>query len=252
MIMRPRNMPRVAALRVPTARLSLRTYSAVCRKQQPLLVAQLPRFPSPALFRSFHLTSIRNGEAIVKVPEMAESISEGTLKQFNKQVGDYVERDEEIATIETDKIDVSVNAPEAGTIKEFLAKEEDTVTVGQELVKLETGGSAPSGGEVEAKSEPKDSASEKQETSSQPDGGKENESSKPEKKETKPEPKKEEKSTPPPQPKQESKDLPKDKAAPQPPAKKEEPGQKQQPFESKKTEPQAAGSREERRVCQSG
>ena len=235
---------------MPTARLSLRTYSAVCTKQQPLLVTQLPRFASPALFRSFHLTSIRNGEAIVKVPEMAESISEGTLKQFSKQVGDYVERDEEIATIETDKIDVSVNAPEAGTIKEFLAKEEDTVTVGQELVKLETGGSAPSGGDVEAKSEPKDSASEKQETTSQPEGGKEKEDSKPVKKETKPEPKEEKKSTPPPQqPKQESKDLPKDKAAPQPPAKKEEPGQKQQPFESKKTEPQAAGSREERRVC---
>lgn len=35
---------------------------------------------------------------------MAESISEGTLKQFSKQVGDYVEQDEEIATIETDKV----------------------------------------------------------------------------------------------------------------------------------------------------
>lgn len=35
---------------------------------------------------------------------MAESISEGTLKQWNKQVGDFVEQDEEIATIETDKV----------------------------------------------------------------------------------------------------------------------------------------------------
>lgn len=43
-------------------------------------------------------------DTIVKVPQMAESISEGTLKQFNKQVGDYVEQDEEIATIETDKV----------------------------------------------------------------------------------------------------------------------------------------------------
>ncbi|KAL2001252.1 hypothetical protein VTN02DRAFT_1983 [Thermoascus thermophilus] len=82
-------------------------------------------------------------DTIVKVPEMAESITEGTLKQFSKQIGDYVERDEEIATIETDKIDVSVNAPEAGTIKEFLVNEEDTVTVGQPLVKLELGGAPP-------------------------------------------------------------------------------------------------------------
>lgn len=39
----------------------------------------------------------------VQVPQMAESISEGTLKQWSKAVGDYVEADEEIATIETDK-----------------------------------------------------------------------------------------------------------------------------------------------------
>ncbi|CAG7943425.1 unnamed protein product [Penicillium nalgiovense] len=84
-------------------------------------------------------------DSIIKVPSMAESITEGTLKQFSKQVGDFVERDEEIATIETDKIDVSVNAPESGTIKEFLVSEEDTVTVGQDLVKLEPG-AAPEGG----------------------------------------------------------------------------------------------------------
>jgi len=101
---------------------------------------------------------------------MAESISEGTLKQFSKSVGDYVERDEEIATIETDKIDVSVNAPEAGTIKEFLANEEDTVTVGQELVRMETGGSPGESKATSATSEPKDAASSDQSTSSQPSG----------------------------------------------------------------------------------
>lgn len=206
---------------------------------------RLPRFaPVQIQLHKFHISAVRNGEEIVKVPQMAESISEGTLKQFNKQVGDYVEQDEEIATIETDKIDVSVNAPTAGTIKEFLAKEEDTVTVGQELVKLETGGKPSESGESEAKAPPKEPAQDKQETTSQPEGQKEKEEPKPEKKEEK---KKEEKkpAPPPEQPKQEP---PKDKAAPQPPAKKEEPGQKQPPFESKKTEP-TAGSREERRVC---
>ncbi|KAK0648832.1 hypothetical protein B0T16DRAFT_371471 [Cercophora newfieldiana] len=94
-------------------------------------------------------------DSIIKVPQMAESISEGTLKQWSKQVGDFVEQDEEIATIETDKIDVAVNAPEAGTIKEFLANEEDTVTVGQDLVRIETGGAPPSGGDKPA--EPKES-----------------------------------------------------------------------------------------------
>lgn len=40
----------------------------------------------------------------VKVPQMAESITEGTLKTWSKQVGDFVEADEEVATIETDKV----------------------------------------------------------------------------------------------------------------------------------------------------
>lgn len=102
----------------------------------------------------------------VKVPQMAESISEGTLKQFTKQVGEFVEQDEEIATIETDKIDVAVNAPEAGTLKELLVSEEDTVTVGQDLARIEPG-AAPEGGaekatpkveEGESKSEQKPSA----------------------------------------------------------------------------------------------
>ncbi|KAG6016668.1 hypothetical protein E4U54_000769 [Claviceps lovelessii] len=82
-------------------------------------------------------------DKVIKVPQMAESISEGTLKQFSKSIGDFVEQDEEIATIETDKIDVAVNAPESGFIKEFLVSEEDTVTVGQDLVRIELGG-APS------------------------------------------------------------------------------------------------------------
>lgn len=70
---------------------------------------------------------------------MAESISEGTLSQLLKKVGERVEADEELATIETDKIDVSVNAPEAGIVAQVFVQEGDVVTVGQDLVQLETG-----------------------------------------------------------------------------------------------------------------
>ncbi|KAL8654695.1 MAG: hypothetical protein Q9210_001341, partial [Variospora velana] len=107
---------------------------------------------------------------------MAESITEGTLKQWSKQIGDHVEQDEEIATIETDKIDVAVNAPQAGTIKDFLAEEEDTVTVGQDLVKLELGERLQGGGKEQASQGPKAPASGEQATSSDPkpnDGGRE-------------------------------------------------------------------------------
>ncbi|KDQ25784.1 hypothetical protein PLEOSDRAFT_1078199 [Pleurotus ostreatus PC15] len=92
----------------------------------------------PAQRGQFHSTRLIQAET-VKVPQMAESISEGTLKSWSKQVGDTVSADEEIATIETDKIDVSVNAPVAGKIVKFLANEEDTVTVGQDLFIIEPG-----------------------------------------------------------------------------------------------------------------
>ncbi|ODM18317.1 Dihydrolipoyllysine-residue succinyltransferase component of 2-oxoglutarate dehydrogenase complex, mitochondrial [Aspergillus cristatus] len=107
-------------------------------------------------------------DSIVKVPQMAESITEGTLKQFTKQVGDYVERDEEIATIETDKIDVSVNAPESGTVKELLVNEEDTVAVGQDLVKLELGG-APETKKEDAGEKPKEPAAPEKSQPSEPE-----------------------------------------------------------------------------------
>lgn len=88
------------------------------------------------------------------------------------------------------QIDVAVNAPEAGTIKEFLANEEDTVTVGQDLVRLETG-PPPEGGEKPAAKEAKETP--KEETKKDEPA--------PEKKsepESKPEPKKESKPAPPP------------------------------------------------------
>ncbi|KAJ2137817.1 hypothetical protein GGH17_001395, partial [Coemansia sp. RSA 788] len=73
----------------------------------------------------------------IKVPHMADSITEGTLKSWTKQVGEHVEQDEEVASIETDKVDIPVNSPVAGVLRELLANEEDTVVVGQDLFKIE-------------------------------------------------------------------------------------------------------------------
>jgi 2-oxoglutarate dehydrogenase E2 component (dihydrolipoamide succinyltransferase) len=174
---------------------------------------------------------------------MAESISEGTLSSFSKQVGDYVEQDEEIASIETDKIDVSVNAPEAGTIKEFLVSEGDTVTVGQDLAKIEPG-QGSGGGEKEAKEEPKSPASKDQPTSSDPEPKKEEpKKEEPKKEDSAPPPKKEEKPAP-----------PKEEKKPAPPKEEKKPAQ---PKEEKKPaqdskggidSPFGKGSRNENKV----
>jgi 2-oxoglutarate dehydrogenase E2 component (dihydrolipoamide succinyltransferase) len=111
--------------------------------------------------RLFSNSGFLNGSYIVSVPPMAESITEGTLASFAKKVGEHVEQDEEIASIETDKIDVLVNASEPGAIAEYFAEEGDTVVVGQDLARIVTGEDAGSvkkseGGEQKpAKEEPK-------------------------------------------------------------------------------------------------
>ncbi|KAL6914579.1 hypothetical protein FSST1_012339 [Fusarium sambucinum] len=111
--------------------------------------------------RLFSNTGFLNGSYIVSVPPMAESITEGTLASLAKKVGEAVEQDEEIASIETDKIDVLVNANEPGAIAEYFVEEGDTVVVGQDLARIVTGEDAGSakksdGGEQKpAKEEPK-------------------------------------------------------------------------------------------------
>jgi 2-oxoglutarate dehydrogenase E2 component (dihydrolipoamide succinyltransferase) len=76
----------------------------------------------------------------VKTPPLADSITEGTLSKWNKQVGEYVGKDEPIATIETDKVDITVNSTEAGVVTEHLAQEGENVQVGNDLVKIDTDG----------------------------------------------------------------------------------------------------------------
>ncbi|MBO1213519.1 dihydrolipoyllysine-residue succinyltransferase [Staphylococcus nepalensis] len=69
----------------------------------------------------------------VKVPELAESITEGTIAEWLKQVGDSVDKGEAILELETDKVNVEVVSEEAGVLQELLANEGDTVEVGQSI-----------------------------------------------------------------------------------------------------------------------
>ncbi|RIP32783.1 dihydrolipoyllysine-residue succinyltransferase [Staphylococcus gallinarum] len=69
----------------------------------------------------------------VKVPELAESITEGTIAEWLKQVGDSVDKGEAIVELETDKVNVEVVSEEAGVFQEQLANEGDTVEVGQAI-----------------------------------------------------------------------------------------------------------------------
>ena len=77
------------------------------------------------------------------MPQMGESVSEGTILEWAKAVGDSVEVDETIVEISTDKVDAEMPAPASGTITEILAEAGETVTVGQVLARMTAGAGAP-------------------------------------------------------------------------------------------------------------
>ncbi|MFJ7972485.1 2-oxoglutarate dehydrogenase complex dihydrolipoyllysine-residue succinyltransferase [Psychrobacillus sp. NPDC096389] len=81
--------------------------------------------------------------AEIIVPELAESITEGTIAQWLKKPGETVEKGEFIVELETDKVNVEVISEEAGVVSELLAGEGDTVQVGQVIAVVGAGSGAP-------------------------------------------------------------------------------------------------------------
>lgn len=81
--------------------------------------------------------------AEIIVPELAESITEGTIASWLKQPGDHVEKGENIVEIETDKVNVEIPSEEAGIVQELLFEEGDTVEIGAVIAIVGEGGAAP-------------------------------------------------------------------------------------------------------------
>lgn len=117
----------------------------------------------------------------VEMPQMGESVMEGTVIEWTKSVGDKVEEDETLLEIATDKVDTEVPSPQAGILVEILAEEGDTIEVGQAIAVIETDPDAAETGSSEggaAKSEEKEDQKEETEkqtaeTESEPEEEKE-------------------------------------------------------------------------------
>src|SRR6267143_5213474 len=79
----------------------------------------------------------------VVMPQMGESIAEGTITKWLKKVGERVERDEPLFEISTDKVDAEIPSPAAGTLTEVRFKEGETVDVNTVVAVLDGNGAAP-------------------------------------------------------------------------------------------------------------
>src|SRR6476619_5022081 len=84
----------------------------------------------------------------VTMPALGESVTEGTVTRWLKNVGDRIEVDEPLLEVSTDKVDTEIPSPVAGTLQEILAQEDDTVPVGADLAVIGDGSAPASGGEA--------------------------------------------------------------------------------------------------------
>ena len=107
-------------------------------------VAQTPEPATPApVAPAPQVVPVASGESIeVVMPQMGESVMEGEVLSWSKAIGDSVEVDETLLEIATDKVDTEVPSPEAGVLTEILAKEGETIQVGQVIARLAPAGSS--------------------------------------------------------------------------------------------------------------
>ena len=99
----------------------------------------------------------------VVMPQMGESIVEGTLTKWLKKAGEHVERDEPLFEISTDKVDTEIPSPSAGTLAEVLVEEGKTVAINAIVGRIQDGAAAappprhPEGAGCPARREPRPS-----------------------------------------------------------------------------------------------
>src|ERR671917_174018 len=82
----------------------------------------------------------------IQMPQMGESVTEGTVLEWHKQKGDRVEEGETVVEISTDKVDAEVPAPASGTLTKILKQVDETVEVGSVLAELDPAGDPPASG----------------------------------------------------------------------------------------------------------
>ncbi len=92
--------------------------------------------------------------ADVTLPQLGETVTEGTITQWFKQVGDSVAADEALFEVSTDKVDTEVPSPVAGTLTEIRVQEGETVDVGTVIAVVGDAGAAPAAEEAPAEEAP--------------------------------------------------------------------------------------------------
>ncbi len=114
----------------------------------PVPVAPAPVAPAPVVAAPApaHATVPAHGTTSVVLPPLGESVTEGTVTRWLKQVGDAVAADEPLVEVSTDKVDTEIPAPAGGILLAIRVPVDATVAVGAELAVIGDAGALPAGG----------------------------------------------------------------------------------------------------------
>src|SRR5215470_16082190 len=145
-------------LLIPPCRTRRRSKSTFCRTRKKCCTQ---RSSSSSIERSarrisesWQLTGENGMAADVVMPQMGESIFEGTITKWLKKAGDKVERDEPLFEISTDKVDAEIPSPSAGVLKEIKVKEGQTVPINTVVATIDAAGAAAAPEAPAPKAEP--------------------------------------------------------------------------------------------------
>src|SRR6201999_1498902 len=109
----------------------------LCPRRSARLISHSPASPCTPTARSHKQMSVS-----VKMPQLGESVSEGTVTRWLKAEGEQVNADEPLLEVSTDKVDTEIPSPASGVLTSIKVAEDETVDVGVELAIIDEGGTA--------------------------------------------------------------------------------------------------------------
>jgi pyruvate dehydrogenase E2 component (dihydrolipoamide acetyltransferase) len=136
---------------------------------EPEAEAEQPAVEEPAEQPAQAAPAASGAGTPVQMPALGESVTEGTVTRWLKQVGETVEVDEPLLEVSTDKVDTEIPSPVAGTVLEIKVAEDETAEVGATLAVVGAAGDAPTEAKPEPKPEPEAAAKPEPEPKPEPE-----------------------------------------------------------------------------------
>eukprot|EP00357_Protocruzia_adherens_P017452 CAMPEP_0114978042 /NCGR_PEP_ID=MMETSP0216-20121206/3581_1 /TAXON_ID=223996 /ORGANISM="Protocruzia adherens, Strain Boccale" /LENGTH=427 /DNA_ID=CAMNT_0002339183 /DNA_START=42 /DNA_END=1325 /DNA_ORIENTATION=- len=132
-----------------------RVFSQLSQNQAAFFSSRLSKLGAIGKNQFIKVQNFAFSNKVIQVPGLGDSVSEGSIESWLKTPGEFVDEDEVIAELETDKVNIELRAPEAGKLLKLFAEEGDVVRVGDDIYELDTSAVGQSSGSAASEDESK-------------------------------------------------------------------------------------------------